>query len=126
VYEADACVEDGDARDLVNPRGQDVADEHCPHVLGAVGRAIGQQHGRRRRHRVDDADDRLLGHVALPAAGECERDGAEQRASSAVAHDARESRSKPARNAAVAPMAAICAIAMSTKITSRALTWMPR
>ena len=31
----------------------------------------------------------------------------------------RESRSKPARKAAVAPMAAICAIAMSTKITSR-------
>ena len=43
-----------------------------------------------------------------------------------IAQDAGDSRSKPARNAAVAPMAAIWAIAMSTKITSRAITWIPR
>jgi hypothetical protein len=45
---------------------------------------------------------------------------------SAKAYDSQDSRSKPKRKAAVAPSAAICASAMSTKTTSRAMTWKPR
>src|SRR4029453_173917 len=42
------------------------------------------------------------------------------------AYDSHVSSSKPARKAAVAPSAAICASAMSTNTTSRARTWTPR
>jgi hypothetical protein len=42
-----------------------VADEHELDVLGTLGRAVHDQDGGRRRHGVDDADERLLGNAPL-------------------------------------------------------------
>src|SRR5713226_1119500 len=79
VEDADRRVERGDQRHLVAAHRKEVADEHRPHLLGAVRRTVGQEDGRRRRHRVDDADHSLLRNVPPPATRHCEHEGPEQR-----------------------------------------------
>ena len=78
MHEPDERIEDEDLADLERPHGEQVADEHRADLLGAVRRAIGQQDGRRRGHRVDDADHRLLRDVTPAAPRDREHEGAEQ------------------------------------------------
>ena len=47
-------------------------------MLGAVRRAVGEQHGGGGRHRVDDADDGLLRHVAPAGSRERQDQGSEE------------------------------------------------
>src|SRR5205807_1116149 len=56
--------------DLGGRDGEDAPDQDLLDVLAALGRSIHDEHGRRRGHGVDDADDRLLGH-RRPARAAC-------------------------------------------------------
>jgi hypothetical protein len=72
VKGADRAVEDGEAPDLGRCDGHDGSDQKLLDVLAALRRAVDDEHGRRSRHRVHDADDGLLGDrpASRPAHGE--------------------------------------------------------
>ena len=77
MEEADDGVEARDLEHLAPAHAQNAADEHSAQMLGPVRRPVGEQHGAGRRDRVDDADHRLLGDVALSTPGEGQDEGAE-------------------------------------------------
>jgi hypothetical protein len=91
-----------------------------------MGRAVGQQHRRRGRDGVDDADDGLLRDVTLTGPGERQDDRAEQRAAQGrrPRHPRIEIEAGQERRGG--PHGGDLRHRDATKITSRAITWMPR
>src|SRR5439155_215488 len=79
VKDADGRVECPDLRDLGWPDGEEVTDEHRAHLLGAVRRAVREEHGSRGRDGIHDADHRLLGHVTPSTARQREHERPEER-----------------------------------------------
>jgi len=71
VKGADRAVEDRERADLGRRDRHDASDQKLLDVLASLRRAVDDEHGRRGRHRVDDADDRLLGDgpASRPAHG---------------------------------------------------------
>jgi hypothetical protein len=78
VEGADQRVEDGRLRQLRPGHREDVADQHLLQVLGLLGGLRHHQDGHRGRHRVDDADHRLLRDAGLPVDAREGEDGRPQ------------------------------------------------
>ena len=83
MEDADRRIERGDLDHLGSPDREEVADEHRAHVLGAVRRAIREEHGGCGRDGIDDADHGLLGHVTPPATRQREHQRPDERSGEA-------------------------------------------
>ena len=69
MQDADHRVQRGELRNVGGLDRQNAADQDLLDVLRALRRAIDDQYRRRGRHDVQDADERLLAHVARETRG---------------------------------------------------------
>ena len=76
--EADGAIERGELDQFRRLDREDAADQDFLDVLGALGRAVDHEHGRRGRRHIEDADERLLADEAREGAGRGEERGTER------------------------------------------------
>jgi hypothetical protein len=85
VERADRRVEESQRADFGRRDGEDAAHQDLLDVLTALRCLVDGEHRRRGRHRVDDSDDRLLGHGRAPRPASGEERGATEREGERVA-----------------------------------------
>ena len=89
MKDADAAYSPRRRHHFLRRDREDVADEHVLQVLASGRRLAHRQNRRRRRHRVGDADDRLLRNPRLLAADRREQHRAQEREGEADPVDGR-------------------------------------